>query len=107
MEKRQFSHTLHKNDAKIEFLAHLEIISTKKSQGWDNKRIFQELQSAQSITMSYSAFCYHCRIHFAFTKKNQKRFTNIIHKPFSKSAVFVHEKAPDFRRMIYGEKETD
>lgn len=107
MVKRPLNHILHKNDAKIEFLAHLENISSKKSQGWDGKRIFQELQAAQSITMSYSAFCYHCRLHFPASKKLKKRSINIIAETRSKSGAFVHDKAPDFERLVFGKKEKD
>lgn len=107
MAKRPLKHILHKNDAKIEFLAHLETISAKKSQGWDHKRIFLELQAADAISMSYSAFCYHCRLHFPSPRKTKKRSINIVPETRSKSGAFVHDKAPDFERMIYGKKETD
>ena len=103
---------LPKNEAKIQFLANIEIISRLTAQGQTYKQIHTLLTAQNKISMSYSAFSYNACQHFPKKRKlkthaihGKSHFNHqskrIAHKEES-SDGFTHNNTPELDTYLHG-----
>ncbi len=59
-----------RNRGKVEFIANLTTVTSKLAEGFNFTNIYNELVQEGLFTMTYAAFCHHCRKHFQQERPN-------------------------------------